>query len=74
MELISDGGIFAIIIAIISLLFLGLWIWSIIWAYNDAEARGKPGWAVALLVALFSWPLSLLLWVIFRPDRKQTIT
>lgn len=50
------------------LLILGLWIWSLIWVYKDAEARGKPGLLVALMVALVSWPTSLLIWIVFRPD------
>lgn len=58
-------GIFWLILA---LLVLVLYIWSIVWAYNDGERRGKPGWLVALLVALVSWPLSLLIWLLFRPD------
>jgi hypothetical protein len=49
------------------LLGLFLYVWSIIWAYRDAERRGKPGWLVALLVALLSWPVSLLVWIVFRP-------
>jgi hypothetical protein len=48
---------------------IGLWIWSIVWAYGDARRRGKPAILVALLVALVSWPLGLLIWVIFRPER-----
>ena len=47
-----------------------LYIWSIIWAYGDAEARGKPGILVALMIAILSWPGSLLLWIIFRPEKK----
>jgi len=46
---------------------LGLLVYSVVWAYRDAQARGKPGWAVALLVLLIDWPLSLLLWYVFRP-------
>ena len=55
----------AISLAIITLALL---VWSLIWVYRDAEARGKPGWAVALLVLFLKWPLSLAVWVIFRPD------
>ncbi len=51
----------------VGLLGLVLYVWSIIWAYRDAERRGKPGWLVALLVALLSWPVSLLVWIVFRP-------
>jgi hypothetical protein len=50
------------------LLFLGLLIWSLIWVYGDAERRGKSGCLVVLLVLLSSWPISLLLWIISRPD------
>lgn len=51
----------------VGLLGLVVYVGSIIWAYRDAERRGKPGWLVALLVALLSWPLSLLIWFVFRP-------
>jgi hypothetical protein len=48
-----------------------LYVWSIIWAYGDAEARGKPGCLVALLVMLLSWPIGLILWIVFRPDNGR---
>ena len=53
----------AVIIAVI-----GLLICSLVWIYRDAEARGKSGWVVALFALFFKWPVSLLLWVIFRPQ------
>ena len=46
---------------------LCLYVWSIFWSYADGKARGKPGFLVAIIVALFSWPLGLLLWIVFRP-------
>ena len=49
---------------------LGLLVWSLIWAYKDAEKRGKSGWLVVLLVLLMNWPISLLMWLVFRPDVK----
>jgi len=52
------------------LVILGLLIWSLVWVYGDAEKRGKPGWAVALMVFLLNWPISLLVWVVFRPEEK----
>jgi len=58
---VSLGGAVAIGI-------LGLIVWSIVWVYRDAEARGKPGWAVALMVLFLKWPISLLLWITFRPQ------
>ncbi len=49
---------------------LVLLIWSLVWVYGDAEKRGKPGWIVALMVFLLNWPISLLVWVVFRPEEK----
>jgi cyanate permease len=56
---------------LISLACFALFIWSIVWSYNDAESRGKSGCAVALLVALVSWPLGLLIWYVARPEHKR---
>ena len=53
------------------LVILGLLIWSLVWVWRDAEKRGKPGWVVALMVFLLEWPISLLVWVVFRPDIKK---
>ena len=50
------------------LVMLGLLLWSLVWVHGDAVKRGKPGWAVVLLVLLLEWPISLLLWLVFRPD------
>ena len=47
-----------------------LYVWSIVWAYGDAIARGKSGVLVALLVALLSWPGGWLAWLVFRPSRR----
>ncbi len=62
------GGLCSLTFA---LLLLGLFIWSIIWAYGDAEDRGKSGCLVALLVALLSWPVGLIMWLVFRPDKTS---
>jgi hypothetical protein len=59
---------FGIIGIIIGLVLLVLYCWSVVWAYKDANRRGKPGWLVAILVALMSWPLGLVLWLLFRPN------
>ncbi|WP_162425929.1 hypothetical protein [Pontibacter pudoricolor] len=59
---------FGIIGIIIGLVLLVFYIWSVVWAYKDANRRGKPGWLVAVLVALLSWPLGLVLWLLFRPN------
>lgn len=54
------------------LVILGLLIWSLVWAWRDAEKRGKPGWLVLLLVLFMNWPFSLLIWLLFRPDIKPS--
>ena len=62
----------AIVILLVSAFVGGLlatYIGSIVWAYSDAKRRGKPGWAIAILVAFLSWPLGLLLWYVFCPAR-----
>ncbi len=72
MEDIKMEPVFWILIAIpFVLAILGLLIWSLVWVHGDAIQRGKPGWAVVLLVLLLEWPISLLLWIVFRPDIKE---
>jgi hypothetical protein len=62
---------------LVGLSVIALYPGSIIWAYRDAKARGKPAWALALFVAIspflafIGWPLSLLAWVVFRPEKKS---
>ena len=48
-----------------------IFLWSLIWSYGDAESRGKSGCLVVLLVLLLSWPVGLLVWFVFRPDKKD---
>ena len=65
---------FGVLLAVLLIIFcLGILIWSLIWVYNDAEKRGKPGLLVALMVFLLSWPISLLVWIVFRPDVTKGI-
>ena len=49
---------------------LCLYVYSAAWAYGDAEQRGKPGCLVAFLVLFLSWPLGLILWIVFRPEPR----
>jgi len=63
-QFLSKIGVVGVVLAVLTIV---LYAGSIIWAYQDAQRRGKPGWLVALLVALLSWPLSLLVWLVFRP-------
>lgn len=68
----SIGAVVGMILAgVVAISFLGLLVWSLVWVYRDAEARGKPGWAVAFVVLCLKWPISLLLWIIFRPPPKK---
>lgn len=62
--------IWILLIAPLILVITGLLIWSLIWVHGDAVQRGKPGWAVVLLVLFLDWPISLLLWIVFRPEIK----
>lgn len=62
--LLTSGALFVVGL-------IALYLWSIIWSYNDANRRGKNGMAVALLVALLSWPIGLLLWSIIRPENVK---
>ena len=58
----------AFAILFVGVLFLILYVWSIVWAYSDAEDRGQSGCIIALLLFLGSWPLGLIAWLIFRPE------
>ncbi len=62
-----------LLIAPLILVITGLLIWSLIWVHGDAVKRGKPGWAVVLLVLFLDWPISLLLWLVFRPEIKPDL-
>ena len=68
METISIGAY--LVIGAVCLLLFALYVFTIFWAWGDANSRGKPGCLVALLVAFLSWPLGLVLWVIFRPNER----
>jgi hypothetical protein len=66
------GSMFAFFMMVcIALPMTILVIWSIIWAYNDANKRGKSGCLVALLVFFVTWPAGLIIWLVFRPEEKE---
>ena len=52
-----------------SLLIFVIYIGSVIWAFADAQYRGKSGCLVALLVLLLVWPVGLVIWLLIRPSR-----
>lgn len=60
-------------LALVTLVYFALVVWTLIWTYRDANARGKSGCLVTLVVFLLSWPIGLLVWLIFRPDRMKKI-
>ena len=69
----NDVAEFLVIIpaAIIGIGIFALFAYSVVWAYQDAESRGKSGCLVAILVAFLSWPIGLVAWLVFRPDRRR---
>jgi hypothetical protein len=65
----SFAAVFVLLVGLGILLFsMFLLVWSLVWVCRDANERGKPGWLVALLCFLFSWPMSLVMWLVFRPE------
>jgi hypothetical protein len=60
------GAVAVIIVILLCLVFFAIYIASLVWVYRDANRRGKSGILVALLVALISWPIGLLVWVLVR--------
>ncbi len=52
---------------LILLPLVALYGWRLVWVYRDAEARGRRGLLIALLVALFAWPFGLVIWLVARP-------
>lgn len=70
-EAIGDGDgttatVTIIVAAVIILILAAIYIASLVWVYRDANRRGKSGVLVALLVALISWPIGLLVWLLVR--------
>ena len=61
--------IFGIISYEFLILFLSAYIMSIFWGFHDAKKRDKPPLLVGLMIALFIWPVGLLVWLIFRPKK-----
>lgn len=71
MDMSSGSGIGAfplLLLVALGLVLLAVWAGSVAWVWRDAERRGQPGFIVAVLVALLFWPLSLIVWLVARPD------
>jgi hypothetical protein len=54
-------------------LAIGLYLYTIIWAAMDAKARGASWLLAAILVAFLSWPLGLVIWLLFRPKPSARV-
>lgn len=68
----QDAGIAVIILFGLAAL---LWIGSLIWVYRDAKKRGLSGVASLLVTALVgftAWPLTVIGWIILRPNDRVT--
>jgi len=59
------------VLGVVALAFLAVLVWSLIWVHGDAEKRGRSGCLVAILVFMVGWPLSLVLWLVARPDEPR---
>ena len=68
-----NSAIGGVLVGMAVLVIASLPLISALWAYGDAEQRGKPGCLVAILVFFFSWPLGLILWIVFRPEPRMRI-
>jgi hypothetical protein len=64
----SFGSFLPIAVVLLCLVtFLGLIVWGIMLAVNDAKRRGKSPVLVVIACILF-FPWGLVAWVLFRPD------
>lgn len=68
----SENSILAVIVAggAVYLYFLYL---LVKFAFEDGNARGIPGWALALLFLIFG-PTAWLIWLVLRPEVKSPPT
>jgi antibiotic biosynthesis monooxygenase (ABM) superfamily enzyme len=57
---------------ILAIAMLILYPVSLIWAYRDAERRGKEGLLLTLLVAI-TFVIGLLVWFVVRPERQEKV-
>jgi hypothetical protein len=44
---------------------------SLIWAFRDAEKRGRNGLLLAIFVAV-TWMIGLFVWMVVRPEKDAT--
>jgi hypothetical protein len=62
------------LVGLLSLALLVVWALSIAWVVRDADARGKPGCALGLVIGILAWPWGLLVyWLMAQPDRRAPV-
>jgi hypothetical protein len=59
------GNLLVVLGALAGVIFLTLFIISLIWTYRDAEARGKTS-CLWLLIVFFTWPFGWLAYYVLR--------
>ncbi len=69
MEILPTASNVILAATCLTIPLLALFVWSLVWAYRDAEKRGQNGLLVAILVAVAAWPLGLVVWLLVRPAR-----
>ena len=62
------GNLLVAVGALMGVVFLALFVISLIWTYRDAERRGKTG-CLWLLIVFFTWPFGWLAYYVLR-DRE----
>ena len=65
MDINVFGDIFLIGGFLFSLLMMILYVVSLVWVYNDSEARGKTG-CLWVLIVFFTWPFGLIAYYLLR--------
>ena len=65
MDINVFGDILLIGGLLFSLVMVVLYIVSLVWVYNDSEARGKTG-CLWVLIVFFTWPFGLIAYFLLR--------
>ena len=55
---------------LIAFFFFVLFVYSLAWVYEDANARGKTG-SLWLLIVWFTWPIGVLVYYLLRKKPVQ---
>lgn len=70
----EDSDPITVLLALIGYGLLGLVVLlSLAWLYRDAERRNQTGCLMTILVALFAWPLGLIVWLLARPPLRKEV-